>query len=155
MPKRRKHRRPGRGSHPQVDDQLDDVEGDEHSDHDDGRGAAANRTKKYDCDDALARPIVTAYLGEAEHALLATLDADALAKRRYRLTEDGVAWSLDAFTGPLDGLELLESEAADGAALVALRPPSWAIREVSADPRYEGGTLAAHGPPKEEPWRPS
>jgi CYTH domain-containing protein len=112
-------------------------------------------TKKYDCDDALARPIVTVYLGEAEYALLATLDADPLAKRRYRVAEDGVEWSLDVFSGPLDGLELLESEAADGAALVALRPPSWAIREVSADPRYEGGTLAAHGPPKEEPWRPS
>ena len=110
-------------------------------------------TKKYECDDALARPIVTAYLSEGEHALLATLDADPLAKRRYRLSEDGVEWSLDVFAGPLAGLELLEIEAADGAALVALRPPSWAIREVSAEPRYQGGTLAAHGLPREEPWR--
>ena len=112
-------------------------------------------TKKYDCGDALARPIVTAYLSEAEHALLAQLPADPLAKRRYRLVEQGVEWSLDVFGGPLAGLELLESEASGDAALAALRPPAWAVREVSADPRFDGGTLAARGLPEEAVWQPS
>ena len=123
---------------------------------DEGSGATSLKlTKKYDSADALARPIVTAYLSEAEHALLTALPADPLAKRRYRLTEDGVDWSLDVFAGPLAGLELLESEASGKAALAALRPPSWAVREVSVDPRFEGGTLAARGLPKEALWRPS
>ena len=123
---------------------------------DSASGAASLKlTKKYDCAEPLARPIVTVYLAEAEHALFATLAADPLAKRRYTLAEGGAEWSLDVFAGSLDGLELLESEAADGAALAALQPPSWAVREVSADPRFDGGTLAAHGLPEEDLWRPS
>ena len=112
-------------------------------------------TKKYDCADPLARPIVTAYLSQAEHAMFASLPADPLAKRRYSLADDGAEWSLDCFAGPLDGLDLLESEAADGTALAALQPPSWAVREVTADPRFDGGTLAARGLPEEALWRPS
>jgi len=112
-------------------------------------------TKKYDCADALARPIVTAYLTEAEYASLAILTADPLAKRRYRIAEQGVEYSLDVFAGPLAGLEQLECEAADGPALAALQPPSWAAREVTADRRFEGATLAANGLPEEQPWQPS
>jgi CYTH domain-containing protein len=123
---------------------------------DEGSGEQSLKlTKKYDCADPLAQPIVTSYLSDAEHALLATLPADPLAKRRYRLVEQGVEWSLDIFAGPLAGLELLESEAAGEGALAALRPPAWAVREVSADPRFEGGTLASRGLPEEAVWRPS
>lgn len=98
-------------------------------------------TKKYDCDDPLARPIVTTYLTAAEYDLLARLDARALAKRRYKL--DG--FSLDRFEGALAGLELAEIEWPDDAGLRRLQPPPWAASEVSHDPRYQGGTLAEHG----------
>ena len=58
---------------------------------DEGSGAQSLKlTKKYHCADPLARPIVTFYLAEDEHALLATLPADPLSKRRYRLVEQGV-----------------------------------------------------------------
>jgi CYTH domain-containing protein len=121
-----------------------------------GGGAQSLKlTKKYACAEPLARPIVTAYLTQAEYDLLATLSADTLAKRRYRIAEQGVEWSLDVFAGPLDGLEQLECEAADGPALAALQPPFWATREVTADPRFEGATLAAHSLPEEQSWRPS
>jgi CYTH domain-containing protein len=98
-------------------------------------------TKKYDCADPLARPIVTTYLNNDEYALLANLPATTLIKRRHKV--DG--FSLDQFDGPLSGLELAEAECPDDASLAAVQPPTWAIREVSRDSRYDGGALAASG----------
>lgn len=102
-------------------------------------------TKKYDASDPLARPIVTSYLTEAEYALFAALPADGITKRRYSCQ----GHSLDQFEGALAGLELAEREAADSAALRAIAAPLWTIREVSDDPRYQGGTLARLGKPEE------
>ena len=99
-------------------------------------------TKKYECEDPAARPIVTAYLTDAEHAVLAALRARILRKRRFHLLVDGRYWSLDLFEGALEGLELVECEAKDEAELVALVPPAWAGREVTHDLRYQCGSLA-------------
>jgi len=99
-------------------------------------------TKKYDTDRSEARPIVTAYLTEAEHRVFADLPARAMRKRRYAFPIDGRTWSLDLFEGVLAGLELVEAEAADEAALAALVPPPWAAKEVTHDPRYQCGALA-------------
>jgi CYTH domain-containing protein len=99
-------------------------------------------TKKYDCGRSDARPIVTAYITESEHTVFATLPAHTLRKRRLRVRHDGRDWSLDLFEGSLAGLELLEVEAADEAALAALVPPPWATKEITHDPRYECGSLA-------------
>lgn len=106
-------------------------------------------TKKYDSADPLARPIVTAYLSDAEFALFAQLPAAALSKRRYAVVDNGLAFSIDQFVGDLAGLELAEIEAADDSALRSVPSPDWTIRDVSDDPRYQGGSLAAHGIPKE------
>lgn len=105
-------------------------------------------TKKYDAADRTARPIVTTYLTEAEHALLTTLPARPVVKRRHAVAHGGLEWSLDRFEGALAGLELVEIEAPDAAALAALVPPAWAVREISDDPRYQVGTLAALGLPE-------
>ena len=99
-------------------------------------------TKKYECEDPSVRPIVTSYLTEAEYHVFAALPAAPLRKRRYHLPIDGHFWSLDVFQGELDGLELVESETGDEAALRALVPPPWATKEVTHDPRYQGGALA-------------
>jgi len=96
-------------------------------------------TKKYECEDASARPIVTSYLTGAEYELLCALPARALVKTRHHLEIDAHWWSLDLFAS---GLELIESEAADAEALAALVPPPWATKEVTHDPRYQGGSLA-------------
>jgi CYTH domain-containing protein len=108
--------------------------------------------KKYECADPLARPMVTTYLTPAEYALLATLPARSLAKARYTLPGAAGLFSLDRFEGPLEGLALIEIEMPDDASLRALDTPGWAGRDVSADPAYEGGTLARHGLPQESPW---
>lgn len=98
-------------------------------------------TKKYECDDPLARPIVTAYLTVEEFAALAKLPAAALVKRRYKV--DG--FSIDRFEGALSGLELAEIEWPDDAGLRGLQPPAWAVAEVSDNPRYQGASLAING----------
>jgi CYTH domain-containing protein len=108
---------------------------------------ALKLTKKYETADALARPIVTAYLDEGEYAALATLPARLLTKHRYHIWIDGCEFSYDRFLEPLDGLHLVEIEWPDDAGLRALQPPAWAVREVSEDPRYQGGTLVRDGIP--------
>jgi len=107
-------------------------------------------TKKYDCADPLARPIVTAYLTRDEYDLMTTLPARTLGKQRYRVRERGHDFSLDRFNGPLAGLMLAELEIKDDAALRALVDPVWTVRDVSDDARYQGATLAANGLPEEE-----
>jgi CYTH domain-containing protein len=99
-------------------------------------------TKKYETERPEARPIVTAYLTAAEHALLTSLPAFALRKRRYRLPVGGRVWSLDLFEGALAGFELVETEAGSEAELAALVPPPWATKEVTHDRRYQCGALA-------------
>lgn len=103
--------------------------------------SACKLTKKYETDRPEARPIVTTYLTEAEYALFAALPAHPLRKRRYHPLIEGRYWSLDLFEGPLAGLELVEVEAPDEAALAALVPPRWATKEVTHDPRYQCGSL--------------
>jgi CYTH domain-containing protein len=98
-------------------------------------------SKKYECEDASARPVVTTYLTDAEHELLRALPARELVKLRHHIEIDGLWWSLDLFRGALAGLEVIEIEASDKAALAALVPPSWTTKEVTHDPRYQCGSL--------------
>lgn len=117
---------------------------------DSATGAVALKlTKKYEAEDPCARAIVTVYLIPAEFAVLARLDGTPLAKRRYKLAHAGEEFSLDRFLGALAPLELAEIEWADDAGLRALHAPPWAVREISDDPRYQGGMLAAAGRPEE------
>lgn len=112
-------------------------------------GVALKLTKKYAADDPIARPIVTAYLDEAEFPVFAALPAQVIVKRRYKIVEGGIAFSLDCFDGPLAPLEIAEIEWPDDTGLRALQAPSWAVREISNDPQYQGGTLATDGLPKD------
>ena len=107
-----------------------------------GGWTACKLTKKYETERPEARPIVPTYLSEAEYALFAALPAHPLRKRRYHIPFEGRYWSLDVFEGGLEGLELLEVEVPDEAALAALVPPPWVTKEVTHDARYQCGTLA-------------
>jgi CYTH domain-containing protein len=108
--------------------------------------------KKYEADDPLARPMVTAYLTADEYAVFAALPAQSLSKRRYTVAEAGLYFNVDRFEGALAGLALTEIEQEHDAALRALTAPSWAGREVSHDLQYQGGALARHGIPEEISW---
>ena len=106
-------------------------------------------TKKYEADDPLARPIVTAYLTDAEYEVFAALEGKSIVKRRFKIEGKAGTFSLDQFTDALTGLELAEIEWPDDEGLRLLRAPVWATREVSEDPRYQGGALAIAGLPKD------
>lgn len=106
-------------------------------------------TRKYECDDPIARPIVTAYLDPAEYDVLAALPALSLVKTRYKVRHQGLDFSLDCFGGPLQGLWLSEIELADVDTLRALADPPWAARDVTDEPAYQGATLARSGIPEE------
>jgi len=102
-------------------------------------------TKKYECADPSARPIVTSYLTQAEYDVLRALPARELVKRRYRLPFGGRAWSVDVFQGALQGLAMIECEVDDRTALQELTPPDWALREVTHLPQWQCGALAIAG----------
>lgn len=112
-------------------------------------------TKKYESEDASARPIVSIYLTEREYELLQVLPASALAKRRCHLGLAGRWWSLDLFDGALAGLELLECEAEDADALAALVPPDWCLFEITDLPQWQSGALAEAQAIPEGSWQDS
>lgn len=106
-------------------------------------------TRKYECADPLARPIVTAYLAGGEYEILAALPALEVTKTRFKIDDRGHSFSIDRFEGELSGLWLAEIEREDGEGLAALPDPSWSLSDVSHDPRYQGFTLAQCGIPKD------
>ncbi|MEZ4594156.1 MAG: hypothetical protein R3D55_23890 [Chloroflexota bacterium] len=108
-----------------------------------GRVTARKFTQKYQATDqtAYATTITNFYLDEASYALLETLPARVLRKRRYKLWNGRFPFSIDQFLGPLQGLVLAEIEQPDLASLHAIPHPSFARREVTEDPRFTGGEL--------------
>ena len=100
-------------------------------------------SKKYDVTDVRARPMVTAYLTDAEYALFAALPALLIDKVRHEVTDGLHRFGIDVFEGALAGLTLAEIECADADALDAVVTPYWAAREVTDEPSFQGGCLAA------------
>jgi CYTH domain-containing protein len=82
--------------------------------------------------------IVTMYLTEKEHAVLAQLPAHELSKTRHSVPPFGI----DVFEGELAGLVLVEAEFDSVAAADALIIPHFISHEVFGDDRFTGGHLA-------------
>lgn len=114
----------------------------------DGTAARLRLSRKADID-ARTRLITSIYLPEEEFAALAaTLQGIRIAKRRHRLeSPPGILMSLDEFQGALAGLVLLEAEFASDDLMAGFAAPDFALAEVTDDPRYGGGALAAGGLP--------
>ena len=108
----------------------------------DGRPPEHKLCKKYGSADPVSEPITNLYLTVEEHAAIAVLPGRPLAKRRHFVQHAGRVFSVDVFEGPLAGLVMCEAEAATPEAIRALAFPSWATREVTADPFFSGGHLA-------------
>jgi CYTH domain-containing protein len=115
----------------------------------DGGPPMRRLTRKADVDSA-TRLLTSIYLAEAEFALLSGLPGRVLRKTRHRLqAPNGLTMSIDSFRGALDGLILAECEFDTAEALAAFPTPAFAVREVTDDPRYRGGTLVRDGLPRE------
>jgi CYTH domain-containing protein len=117
----------------------------------DGGGGASSfkLTRKADVD-ARTRLLTTIYLPEEEFALLAgALSGLRLTKLRHRLhAPPGMLVSVDEFQGKLAGLILAEVESETADALAAFPFPHFAVREVTDDPSYTGGSLVKYGLPR-------
>ncbi|MBK7894271.1 MAG: hypothetical protein IPJ90_05180 [Anaerolineaceae bacterium] len=113
-----------------------------------GQATALKLTQKYQAADqtAYATTITNFYLDEASYALLETLPAKVLVKRRYKLVDGRFPFSIDQFLGRLEGLVLAEIEQPDIASLLAIPHPTFAQREVTEDSRFTGGELVALTP---------
>ena len=109
--------------------------------HPDGQPPEFKLCKKYGSDDPVSAPIVNIYLTEAEHAALTALPGYPLVKRRHRIVHDGLPFSVDVFEGSLAGLLLCEKEAESPSAIRAVAFPPWAIRDVTGDSFFTGGSL--------------
>jgi CYTH domain-containing protein len=107
-------------------------------------------SKKYDVTDVRARPLVTAYLTDVEYSLFAALPALPIDKVRYRVVEGPNVFGVDRFEEALAGLLMAEIECEDAGTLAAVTIPAWVKREVTDDPAYQGGSLAARGLPEEK-----
>ena len=114
-----------------------------------GGPAVLKLSRKADVD-ARTRLITTIYLSEDEFGVLAAaLSGERLTKTRHRLhAASGVLHSVDEFHGELAGLVLAEVECASSEELAAVPTPDFALREVTDDVRYTGGSLAKHGMPR-------
>jgi CYTH domain-containing protein len=103
-------------------------------------------TRKVDVD-ARTRLISSIFLQDSEFAVLrGSLSGRYLRKRRHCIASiTKVVLAIDEFEGELSGLVLLEAEFPSAQALQGFRAPWYAGGEVTSDPRFNGGYLAAHG----------
>jgi len=120
-----------------------------------GGGAPRRRlSRKADLDGA-HRLMTSIYLSQEEFALFAGLPGRKLVKTRHYLDRvNGIDLVVDEFEGHLAGLFLAEAEFDDEASMSAYMPPDFAVREVTDDPRYRGGSLVVDGIPEEAEVRP-
>lgn len=94
------------------------------------------------------RIITTIYLSRHEHSLLCDLPSDQIEKTRHTVIGlDGIAITLDQFSGGLSGLLLAEVEFASDREMVAYEAPTFTRREVTGDLLFTGGMLARVGLP--------
>ena len=111
----------------------------------DGEIVAYKLGQKYQAVDGAASETVMTnfYLNTNEYTALTVLKGNTIIKRRYAYPHGGYDYSLDVFEGHLDGLLLLEIERRPGVEIDSLPVPAFAIREVTHDPFFTGGELAA------------
>jgi CYTH domain-containing protein len=86
--------------------------------------------------------ITNMYLNKAEYNCLSQLPGPEIIKKRYEYRQQAYHYSIDVFEGPLLGLILAEIEAETTADLAAQPFPTFALKEVTADPFFSGGALA-------------
>jgi CYTH domain-containing protein len=108
-----------------------------------GRVLAYKMTQKFVQENQPAHQcmITNIYLEVHEYEKMACLGGIELIKRRYHYHDDDIRYSIDVFSGPLRGLVLAEVESLSDAELLGLRPPSFALCEVTNNQFFTGGNL--------------
>ena len=99
-----------------------------------GSSTTYKLTQKVPAADGSPGLITTFYVNEAEYARLSELPARVLSKTRYSIPPFGV----DVFGGELAGLFIAEVEFDSEEELRSFATPTFAIAEVTHDPRFTG-----------------
>lgn len=101
-------------------------------------------TKKSPIDPAdLSRTqITTLYLNALEAETLSMFTANEIRKNRYKFEFEGRTFSIDMFLGSLFGLVLAEVSFDNDAEMDQFALPGFALRDVTNDPLFSGGTLS-------------
>jgi CYTH domain-containing protein len=115
----------------------------------DGSAPLLRFSRKADVD-ANTRLITSIYLPGAEFAVLAaTLPGVRVRKLRHRFRNvPGMVMMVDEFQEGLAGLFLAEADFSTPELMADFPLPSFAVREVTSDPRYTGFGLAVNGLPE-------
>ncbi|MCE9646764.1 MAG: hypothetical protein K8S20_12260 [Chloroflexi bacterium] len=87
--------------------------------------------------------ITNMYLTKAEYNHFETLQAVILRKKRYPYPLPGISLSIDIFEGRHQGLILAELEVEHKAEIHELVLPAFFLKDVTNDPFFTGGNLAA------------
>ena len=112
----------------------------------DGAAPMLRLSRKADVDPR-TRLVTSIYLSEHEFAVLAqSLPGARIRKLRHRLGGmPGIEMLVDEFQGSLAGLILAEAQFDTMERLADFPLPDFALREVTDDPRYTGGSLVKDG----------
>ena len=103
-------------------------------------GAATYKLgKKYGKLTRLSEPVVSIYLGEDEHNVLARLPGTVASKARYAL----LGGSLDVYRSPRAGFAVFEVELTTEDEANAYAPPGFTREEITGKESYSGFALAA------------
>ena len=98
-------------------------------------------TKKFESDSPYFQQICTVILSLNEHRLFNTLEGNRLKKIRYYHNYCSQVFSIDVFTGDLDGLVLCETESDGLENLMSAELPAYLEHEVTEDIFFTGGNL--------------
>lgn len=108
----------------------------------DGTSVWPRLARKADMD-AFHRLITSIYLSPTELELFRKMPGKLLLKTRHVVNIGGQRMAIDEFGGVLHGLVLMEAEFDDDEAMTSFVAPDWASREVTDNPAFSGGQLAA------------
>lgn len=102
-------------------------------------------TQKYrtEAQNAYEATITNIYLTEAEYNLLKSSEARIIQKKRHPYKIQSHSLSIDVFEGHHRGLILAEMELENKADAAAFVLPSFVLKDVTDDPFFSGGNLAA------------
>ncbi|WP_284620727.1 hypothetical protein [Aquabacterium humicola] len=95
--------------------------------------------KKYESSVFGLEQVVSVYLGEEEHKVLAPLPSHVASKRRYSVA----GGSIDQYVTPRNGFFIFEVEFSTLAEAQAFEPPTFVGREVTGSPEFTGFSIAS------------
>ena len=98
-------------------------------------------TKKFESPSPYFRTVSRILLSPEEYEVFLTLEGDRLTKVRHYCNYLCRVFSIDVFSGELNGLVICETEADSLEDLMSVETPPFVTREITNDSFFDGGNL--------------